>query len=86
MQDIADKVDRIKDLIAHRHGEGKRYDRTIEEEQISLDFFGEVVANSRRIAVALERIADAVSLPGPDKGQLNLAEVVSAIEMNTRNS
>lgn len=60
MKDIAEKIDRVKDLVAQRHGEGKRYDRTIEEEQIALEFFGEVVASSRRIAVALEKIADAI--------------------------
>lgn len=60
MKDIADKVDRLKDLIAERFGQGKRYDRTIEEEQIAADFFGEVVANSRRIATALEKVAGAI--------------------------
>ncbi len=70
MKDIADKVDRVKDLIASRHGEGKRYDRTIEEEQIALDFLGEVVANSRRIAVALEKIAEAIP-PGLDFTTIN---------------
>lgn len=54
MKDIADKVDRVKDLIAERHGKGERYGRTIEEEQITADFIGELVANSRRIATALE--------------------------------
>lgn len=58
MKDIVDKVDRVKDLIAERHGKGERYGRTIEEEQITADFIGELVANSRRIATALEGIAE----------------------------
>jgi len=60
MKDIAEKVDRVKDLIAERHGKGERYryGRTIEEEQITADFIGELVGNSRRIATALEGIAE----------------------------
>ena len=70
MKDIADKVDRLKDLIAERFGQGKRYDRTIKEEQIAADFFAEVVGNSRRIATALEKIADAIP-PGLDFTTIN---------------
>ena len=32
------------------------------------------------IAVSLKRIADALSLPGPDKGRMNLAEVIEGIQ------
>lgn len=70
MKDIADKVDRVKDLIAERHGKGERYGRTIEEEQITADFIGELVANSRRIAGALEKIAEAIP-PGLDFTTIN---------------
>lgn len=84
MKDIVDKVDRLKDLVAGRHGEGKRYDRTIEEEQISLEFFGEVVANSRRIAVAMERIADLLEVTNAEDGKvITLPQILLRIAKNS---
>lgn len=35
-------------------------------------------------AISLKRIADALTLPGPEKGVANLADVLSGIEQNTR--
>lgn len=53
MKDIADKVDKLKEL-----SNGYEHDSENQKEAIMLDFLGEVVANSRRIAGALEKIAE----------------------------
>jgi len=50
--------------------------------EFNLDYESKI--SLRSIAISLKRIADAVCLPGPNKAQMNLAEVVSQIEMNTR--
>lgn len=39
-----------------------------------------IAISLRRQADALERIADALTLPGPDRSRLNFAEVVESIQ------
>jgi hypothetical protein len=62
MQDIVDRVDRAKALIAEGSARGTGEARATEIGgelmDIGLDAIGELIANSRRIANAMEAIAD----------------------------
>ena len=55
MKDIARKIDLLKDLI-NRPGQPNQTEQK-EIGCIAVDFIGELIANSRRIATALEAIA-----------------------------
>lgn len=55
MKDIADRVDAAKAALAHNVP--LTHAAAVELGMIGLDFLGELIANSRRIAVALETIA-----------------------------
>lgn len=61
MNDIVERVDRLKAIAAEAQGrkseEGLSEAETVEVFGIALDFVGELIANSRRIAVALENLA-----------------------------
>lgn len=85
MHDIVSKVDAAKALLA---GDTEPTDEQARQVLVgpALDFIGELVANSRRIAVALETIAEntkpvnvelasAELVSGP-----NLAEQVAAVD------
>lgn len=62
MQDIVQKVERVKSMAiaarAKRHTGGLSEEELAELFEIGVDIIGEMVANGRRIACALERIAE----------------------------
>lgn len=61
MKDIVEKIDRMKAVAsaARSDGEGPSDAETAEMVEIGFDLLGELIANSRRIAVSLEIIAHA---------------------------
>lgn len=66
MQDIAEKMDRLKALIADGAARPVSHDspeadaRLREGVGLALDLVGELVANSRRNAVAMEKLTRAI--------------------------
>lgn len=59
MQDIVDKVDRLKALmIGRKAGKAPSIEEMDEMAGMAIDALGELLANSRRIAVALEKMAN----------------------------
>lgn len=64
MNDIAERVDRLKALANKSRECGSRVGPTVPEiveiAEIGLDFIGELIGNSRRSATALRRIAEAL--------------------------
>jgi hypothetical protein len=69
MKDIVDKVDRAKAIAAEAMAsDGPTDDQIAELGGLAIDFLGEIVANSRRVATALEDIANSqrsIAMHGP---------------------
>lgn len=77
MQDIVDKFDRAKELLALAGTDMSDVDQDAAAKELlglGIDAIGELLANSRRIAVAMETIAENTK---PVNVELATAELVS---------